>query len=161
MGNYRHLLWLAIWGLIAPLIAGETPVVTFDLLFPMIQEQTETAEPIPYEGQRVEVRGFIYYLASKQWILAPEPNLQSCCLGSKEKARKQLLVQGSLPPSLSSSAIVIQGILQRLPLGQHPSLSLVEATLVEENHSPLLYFASILISLGLFLGWKKRAFLGI
>lgn len=54
-----------------------------------------------YQGQEVKIRGFLYEKPDKTLILAPQPNLKSCCLGRKE----QIVVEGSALPSLFAQTI--------------------------------------------------------
>ncbi|KAF3362641.1 Uncharacterized protein PHSC3_000880 [Chlamydiales bacterium STE3] len=41
----------------------------------------------------VLLRGFLYQDKQGQWILASEPNLKSCCVGSESKRTHQIFVQ--------------------------------------------------------------------
>lgn len=61
-------------------------------------------------GQLIEIRGFLYETEQKQLILAAEPNLKSCCVGSHSKRQKQLLVSGDVKEGISSmSAVTLKG----------------------------------------------------
>lgn len=46
--------------------------------------------------QEVIVRGFLYQNARGDWILAAEPNLKTCCVGSPEKMESQIFVAGDV-----------------------------------------------------------------
>lgn len=46
--------------------------------------------PDQYIGKQIEIRGFPYQSESGDWILAGEPQLKSCCVGSPQNAKKQI-----------------------------------------------------------------------
>jgi hypothetical protein len=61
-------------------------------------------------GQTIEIRGFLYETADSNLILAAEPDLKSCCIGSTSKRHKQLLISGNIQPEMSrGSPITLQG----------------------------------------------------
>lgn len=61
-------------------------------------------------GNLIEIRGFLYKTADSNLILAAEPDLKSCCIGSTSKRHKQLLVSGNVQPEMSEkSPITLQG----------------------------------------------------
>lgn len=68
------------------------------------------------QGQIVQVRGFWYPLSVDDGILAPHPQLKSCCLQAPAKIEQQILVKGkalsSLPPQ---RALTLEGIFQIEP----------------------------------------------
>lgn len=64
------------------------------------------------ENQKVRIRGFLFKKAN-QWVLAEEPNLKTCCIGSKEKADRQLLLDGMFDENFINHVIEVEGIFKR------------------------------------------------
>lgn len=61
--------------------------------------------------KQVEIRGFLYRTADHQLVLAGEPNLKSCCVGSEKNQAKQLFITNSaIEPETSVSQL--SGILR-------------------------------------------------
>lgn len=76
----------------------------------------ETGILYPLQGQLVQVRGFWYPLSVDDGILAPHPQLKSCCLQAPAKIEQQLLIKGKALSSLSSQrALTIEGIFRIQP----------------------------------------------
>lgn len=61
------------------------------------------------DRQEVELRGFLYRSPDGRVILANEPNLKTCCVGSSRKISSQLVVKGDFPSNLPSTAVTMQG----------------------------------------------------
>lgn len=71
-------------------------------------------QTIKIENNRyVSLRGFLYKNEQGEWILASQPNLKSCCLGTSHKAKEQIAVSFESLPSLPSKgqAITLEGFL--------------------------------------------------
>lgn len=60
-------------------------------------------------GQEVEVRGFVYESKQGKVVLASQPNLKSCCVGSTKKIRNQIVLLGDLPEIPLQRAVTVQG----------------------------------------------------
>lgn len=59
-----------------------------------------------HEGQRIRLRGFIYKTADGEFIIAPEPNLKSCCLHKSHLIylkSNQLTVSENIPMEIEGS----------------------------------------------------------
>jgi len=80
-----------------------TVPLEFSLNQPISLEEAQQFDQHP-----VSVTGFLYTHSSGYQILAHQPNLKSCCIGSKSLAYQQLLVTPSLPESLA--AVQVQGV---------------------------------------------------
>ena len=76
-------------------------LITFDDLQ---QQPTRFAE----EQQEICIRGFLYPLASDIWVLAPQPNLKSCCL----QKPGQVLVKGLHLQNEPWQAVTVKGKLE-------------------------------------------------
>ncbi len=57
----------------------------------------------------IEIRGFLYQTPKGEWILAAEPNLKSCCLGSHEKKARQIILIGQFDRTAINRVITVQG----------------------------------------------------
>lgn len=62
-----------------------------------------------YHEHQVQIRGFLYQAPDQQWMIASEPNLKSCCIGSSNKIAHQILLSGNIPTLDFSHAVTIQG----------------------------------------------------
>lgn len=60
-------------------------------------------------GQEVIIRGFLYKDSEGNLLLANEPGLKSCCIGSKANLPKQIVVLGKLPTILPKTAVSLKG----------------------------------------------------
>lgn len=58
--------------------------------------QKRNAEKNIVNGTLIEIRGFLYRSADSKKVLAAEPNLKSCCIGSTSKRHRQLLLEGNI-----------------------------------------------------------------
>jgi len=57
------------------------------------------------DGKQVTMRGFLYPKEDGSWILAPQPNMKSCCLNTK----RHVVVLGDFSNIPSYKAITITG----------------------------------------------------
>ena len=94
-------------------------------------------KPIDYietiQGKRVEIRGFLYETKQSQAILAAEPNLKSCCVGSEAKKHKQIVVKGDVSSAIDrTTAVNIQGNL-KIDLKDPFPFKLENAVIAEGN----------------------------
>lgn len=122
------------------------------------------------QGKRVEIRGFLYKNGRDEWILAAEPNLKTCCMGSKEKRDRQLLIIDQiddLPTPLPLTAITLQG---DLIIGANSDLSPSDAkplipiyhlknSIFIPSSSHPLFFSLVAIAIGFFTTlWMAKSF---
>lgn len=109
-----------------------------------------------FNGKPIQIRGFLYVTNDGQTVLASEPNLKSCCVGSAAKRGKQLLIKGNVTNEHSSDfAVTINGILEIHP-NEHFFLHLKNASLAKGSTyklSHLLLGSFLLVILG-FCGIK-------
>jgi hypothetical protein len=63
-----------------------------------------------FHQQTVKIRGFLYCNPGGQWILASEPNLKTCCIGSSEKIGQQITLSEPILTEALMHAITVQGI---------------------------------------------------
>jgi hypothetical protein len=88
------------WKLIFAVSFIATPPIKLD--FTNLKDEAQN-------GQKVQISGFAYQAKNGQWILSPDPQLKSCCIGSVAKAQQQIVLEGtffSLPPA---KALIIEG----------------------------------------------------
>ena len=60
-------------------------------------------------GEELSLRGFLYKTDQGEWILSAEPNLKSCCVGTKSKAQSQVALSGNLDESHLQKAVTVKG----------------------------------------------------
>lgn len=111
-------------------------------------------------NQEVEIRGFVYSRANGVQILASQPNLKSCCVGSASKIRNQIVLNGEL--SSTDQAINVRGILKIDPKhndnGELTQLFVLDNPQVqkEERHfSVILILQIIILIIILVLVWLR------
>lgn len=68
------------------------------------------------QGETVQVRGFWYPISPDEGVLAPSPQVKSCCLKVPSKISQQLIVKGSLPSAIPQRAVTLEGIFKIEPL---------------------------------------------
>lgn len=84
------------------------------------------------EGEKIEIRGFLYQGKNGEWILSGEPNLKSCCVGSMEKRSQQIILHDTFSQEQINKVVHLQGILHK----QDHLYILDEITLIEKtSHS--------------------------
>lgn len=63
-----------------------------------------------FHGQEVEIRGFLYQNNKGSWVLASEPNLRTCCVGSQANLHRQIFIKGEFAkPPFTTRAVAVQG----------------------------------------------------
>lgn len=114
--------------------------ITFDQLdqgFSFWQVNKSLSEKVEaLQNQTVQIRGFLYHKLDEEgmWVLAAEPNLKSCCVGNKDKAGRQLIVNGDMLKD-SSRATLLEGKLLISNQSQGYFYALNEAVIQREADS--------------------------
>lgn len=104
-----------------------------------------------YHQKEVQIRGFLYQKENGCWVLAPEPNLKSCCVGSKENVAQQLIIEGEIADASPSRSISLRGHFSVAPQwesdGTMTQLYKLEKSIVLPEGWPLstIVFAGVLI----------------
>lgn len=63
-----------------------------------------------FHGSDVSIRGFLFKSTNGRLVLAAEPNLKSCCVGSKDKIFRQIFIEGDVNEPLSFGfAVLLKG----------------------------------------------------
>lgn len=115
----------------------------------------------PYNGLEVIIRGFIYENAEGIAILADEPNLKTCCIGSLNNHQGQITISGfrltekTEKTEKRHQAVALQGKL----FSDGEGYRLEQATLIQEIVLPTAMLKILLIIamlIGIFL--KRRKF---
>ncbi|HEV8052160.1 MAG TPA: hypothetical protein VGP47_06680 [Parachlamydiaceae bacterium] len=104
-----NLLIISIFSL-QPLLAEEqvTPINFFNL--EDIDQSHKMKKGGIDNGQLITIRGFLYKSPESKVILAAEPDLKSCCVGSTSQRQRQLLVTGDIDHAMNAStAVTLQG----------------------------------------------------
>lgn len=89
--------------------------------------------------EEVVIRGFIYQSKSGDWILSPEPNLRSCCVGTAHKASQQLVLEGDFSTQTQHKIVALRGI-----IGKQKDRNILFHASVEEQNSFPWYMATFL-----------------
>jgi hypothetical protein len=85
---------------------AEIPKLSFSLL-----EQSTLTHPFnDYHDQEVEVRGFFYEGKDGRHVLASQPNLKSCCVGSVNKILNQIVLLGVVPEIPQQRVVSMMGV---------------------------------------------------
>jgi hypothetical protein len=109
----KHPLFL-LFGLVcyASNLTGTLSLELHQLPTPPIAEN----HPIrAMDQQIVTVRGFWYPLNEHEGILAAQPNLRSCCVGSSDKIYKQIVVKDAPCQFPPNQIVTLQGLFQINP----------------------------------------------
>src|ERR1700721_3140065 len=88
--------FLFIFGMLS--LFGEGP---FPISFIELEKMRLIAEDVPLEHwpkdkfqkiheKEIQISGFLYQKESGKWILASQPNLKSCCIGSRDRIFQQI-----------------------------------------------------------------------
>ncbi len=122
----------------------------------------------PFDNARVKISGFLYEAADRRWILAKEPHLRTCCIGTEKTVTQQIFLPRdfSAPPQLHNKLVNIEGQFHIAPLANAEG-KLVQlfymsdvASASTRVHNLPLFSLSILTLLGIsFTGmfyYKKR-----
>jgi hypothetical protein len=124
------------------------------LKFDDLTEFPKPADPLfSFQGKLVQVRGFWHPLSDGQGILAPSPNLKSCCLRAPARIHQQLIVKGHFPNLSVQRAVTLEGIFKIAPQyneeGKLIQLYILENSreVKEETSYSLLLMAVVLVAL--------------
>lgn len=91
-------------------LQGTSDSSSFAISFSMISQDDPSL--IELSQKKISIRGFPYRTPSGSWVLASQPNLKSCCIGSSLKQNEQIHLIGTIPDELSSSAVTLTGKLE-------------------------------------------------
>lgn len=111
-----------------------------------------TFDQLPQETQEIQIRGFLYKISDK-YVLAKEPELKSCCIGTASKTHEQIFILGEFPET--SYALTLQGHLQVRPVydleGRLIELYHLDNAQIVPHETPLWKFGIITLSMILML----------
>lgn len=108
--------------------------------------------------QKIQIRGFLYSKDSA-YILAAEPDLRSCCVGSAAKRHAQVLILGNIETALNrSTPILLEGTFSHHP--DHPfPYHLESAQVVPEeppSYAPVVLISVILLLISIWILTRLR-----
>lgn len=111
-----------------------------------------------YDKRPVRIRGFLYRSQDGRWVLASEPNLKSCCVGSEAKAMQQIIVDGRFEKQ-SLEPVIVEGVfLVEAVSGNRKELfKLGNAHIYEERKHGVPYMSLVVFSIvlvGIAFGWR-------
>lgn len=110
-----------------------------------------------YHQKDVQIRGFLYQREDGTLILSSEPNLKTCCLGSKDKISQQVIVESQIAYVPSSRSVTMQGYFSISPKwerdGTMTQLYKLEKAIVIPNSWPIssIVFIGIIVFAGLLI----------
>lgn len=137
----------------------ETIDLTFDILKKKYAQWESTRElPHSFSNQYVVLRGFLYK-NEKNWVLAGEPNLKSCCIGNNSKKGGQLAVFGTLPQDPLLNVVKIKG---QLHVSENSDFfyTLYDAAILENVSNSANFDSTAFLFFGIFIVgiilWKNR-----
>jgi hypothetical protein len=108
-------------------------------------------EVIHKNRKEVVVEGFLYKSSENQWVLAKEPHLSSCCVGTKAKISNQLYIIGSKDSFVENEKISLKGIFGRDKDTDKEFFTLRDPVILESPHKIFPFF-SVTAALLAFLG---------
>lgn len=169
----KTILLLSFFCISAFLEANSTSLLTFQRLteFPASAIYDLSSENIPQElkefhHQQIRIRGFLYTTKEGRTILAAEPNLRTCCVGSANAISRQIFIQGnSLPSKEFGEAVLLEGKFVIDPLqdkhGNWLHLFILEdaSLIVEEKRSqfwPLIGLCALFVSITGFILFHRK-----
>lgn len=154
------IVWLTVFILCVSATSEATEEISFRLLEGWPNSAGQVSQKVgKFSHQKVRIRGFIFKSDSGEWILAAEPNLKSCCVGSRERANQQIVILGEVGEiGMSGQVIDVEGTLVIDPIKDSDGrwrriYTLNEAVVIQEvsRDSPLV---PLLILISLFgIGW--------
>lgn len=114
-----------------------------------------------YQTKEIEIRGFLYQEGGS-YLLAPEPNLKSCCLKPGSKEKMAMPVEGVGLAPLVGTKVLLRGRLFIDPNDSSSAIQLLAALPAEDNDGDYVIFFICLLSLILiawfgFAWFKKRS----
>src|ERR1700733_9655609 len=110
-----------------------------------------------YNGSEVIVRGFVYETSEGVVVLANEPNLKSCCIGSLANLQRQIVLSGFKPPEKNNRVIAMQG---KLYSEREFGYRMEDAAMYQEAALPMktlrfLLIVAILAGVFILRNWRK------
>jgi hypothetical protein len=105
-----------------------------------------------YHQKNVSIRGFLYKAKEGQLILASEPNLKTCCIGSPHKIWQQITLIDELESIPEKQAVTIEGTIVVNPSwdSNHKLKSVFEmenAHLISKSSSLVIPFKRLIMGL--------------
>lgn len=95
------------------MLSGEPLTLSFQQLHPPVEVTENTVaflkEQSAFHGQTVNIRGFLYQEPEGQWILASEPNLKTCCIGTSKKVTQQIFLSAPFTAEALRHAVTVKG----------------------------------------------------
>lgn len=128
--------------------------------FKSLKDVVEKQSVSPSQNNLIEIKGFLYELPEGGSILSAEPNLKSCCVGSKKKNDTQIFIKNIISKIQGHTAVVMQGDLHVSPTygkdGEWIALYYLDnAKIVETNNFSLsILFYGLIAILGILFFWS-------
>jgi hypothetical protein len=109
------------------------------------------------EGEQLTLKGFLYPAHDWEgcWILASEPNLKKCCVGSPDKHKGQVILEGDFSRYSADLPLQVKG---RVHFASNGAYLLSEAEVIQKEGSPIWSAGALVVCLVL-LGLKLKRLL--
>lgn len=124
---------------------------------PQINSEIKSWEQLQkgQEGDDCALTGFLYKAPDGSWILSPNPQLKSCCLGRVEKEPSQIALSRDYSSFSLAKPLCVQG---KLHTSSQGSLTLQEIEAIQKGSFPLWTAGALLLGLG-FCAFKLKRLL--
>lgn len=115
-----------------------------------------------YHQQTVSIKGYVFEAPAGDWVLAGEPSLRSCCIGSEKEVFNQVYLECKKDPTYHNKEVIVEGVFTVEVLknidGEFVRVyTLKDAEVKKLNHRQFPIFTlSIFVVAGLFFFIRKR-----
>lgn len=74
-----------------------------------VNKSIEEVKQAPFLNQEVEVRGYIHQNQVGEWFLSADPGIETCCVGKKERRRREIFLVNGFSGEKSHKPVLVKG----------------------------------------------------